>query len=180
MHLSTAPLVGELSGGADGPPYLAGLLVGHEVHEAISFYRRYRLSVGVDSVREDAERSRQTRVLALGPESVSEAKPRPSVDPSGESSSPMARQHVTLFRAAAPGLGLFPMYNLALEHCGCDVEKEEQPQTEANQGPSSMIPAGLFAIGNSLSALEQQREAQRQALLAEAKATAAQAATTAA
>eukprot|EP01047_Picozoa_sp_COSAG01_P135739 COSAG01_NODE_66041_length_271_cov_0.901163_1_plen_81_part_01 len=39
MYLSTAAVVGELSGGADGPPYLAGILVGHEVQEAIQLYR---------------------------------------------------------------------------------------------------------------------------------------------
>lgn len=73
---------------------------------------------------------------------------------------------------AVEGLALLPLYNRALERHGCDVEKGRQQQAE--------ITAGLFAIGNSLSALEKRRqEAERQAQ-AQRQAAAAAAATAAA
>ena len=58
------------------------------------------------------------------------------------------------------------MYRLALERYGCNVEELDQPQI----GEGQAMPAGLFAIGNSLSALEKQREAERQVAAAHAKA----------
>eukprot|EP01043_Picozoa_sp_COSAG02_P044517 COSAG02_NODE_3983_length_5954_cov_60.916482_2_plen_208_part_00 len=166
VYLSTAPLVGELSG-ADGPPYLAGLLVGHEVQDAINVYRRHQLSGRAGELAADVEGSRQARLAALGSEAGAEPKP-PVVDANGETStpSPMAPPLVTFCGAQDPNVGLLPLYSLALERYGCDIEKEDQAQTSERQGAARAIPAGLFAIGNSLSALEKQREAERRAAAA--------------
>ncbi len=154
VYLSTAPLVGELSG-ADGPPYLAGLLVGHEIQDAIGLYRRHRLSGSACDSTEEVESSRQARLAALGSEPGAEPKP-----------STVASPPVTLCGTQDPTIGLLPLYNLALERYGCDVEKADQDQSSETSGAARAMPAGLFAIGNSLSALEKQREAERQATVA--------------
>ena len=164
MYLSTAPLVGELSG-ADGAPFLAGLLVGHEVQDAITSYRRYKLSLQKASgLVVDAESSRQTRLAALASESGAAVLPSACAD--GKDSLPTTSQPVTLLGTQGPAGGLLPMYRLALERYGCNVEELDQPQI----GEGQAMPAGLFAIGNSLSALEKQREAERQVAAAHAKA----------
>lgn len=167
MYLSTAPLVGELSG-ADGPPFLAGLLVGHEVQDAItsySSYRRYQLSLQrAGGLVVDAESSRQTRLAALASESGAAVLPSACAD--GKDSLPTTSQPVTLLGTQGPAGGLLPLYRLALERYGCNVEQDDQTQIE----PGQAMPAGLFAIGNSLSALEKQREAERQVAEAHAKA----------
>lgn len=178
MYLSTAPLVGELSG-ADGAPFLAGLLVGNEVQEAITSYRRYQLSLQrAGGLVADAECSRQTRLAALASESA--AAVLPSADCDGEDSLPATSQPVTLLGTQGPAGGLLPLYRLALERYGCNVEHEDQTQIGQWQGAARAMPAGLFAIGNSLSALEKQREADTQAAAAHAKAAEAAATTNAA
>ena len=110
VYLSTAPLVGELSGGQDGPSYAAGLIVGQEVNEAISLYRSAYPDSTENSAAEDgaeasaeADSAKRERAAALG-------------------SAPGNGVHVVLLCSGERTEGLLHLYRRALERHGCEVE----------------------------------------------------------